>query len=427
MKVGLRLASALPSGVACAVAPGLSCGPVDYGDPSPSVAFYERDLRTDLEGTTTAILVVDDRPSADAARLRAGLGDAIREIGFQRVIGSYARLPDPATWHPIDLRIAVVGASASSSEMASTPLDYPELAWTTVQATNDGAERLAGAVDARVAAMTMAVADAPFHPLELAYSMFDVAVGQRTPEGHVEGWLSSLANLEHPSVVAIGIVAASDDESPEPPDGYNLAQLVQIQVGDVATPGRLAAGYVGPARDPDPALFPRLSAWRHANAGGIGACFEAPQGAYSLLEGGLCLDPSRTPQCTPRPIAEASPGIGICDVWITTPAHEGCPAIRGWADPVNQAGVPASVFDEMGNRICEAKPVDERSLNACVHDPTCADCTSGYCITEVTDWLDPCPPSQLPFRMRWIGGVLGDNTSVHVACREDSVRVREQW
>jgi hypothetical protein len=70
-----------------------------------------------------------------------------------------------------------------------------------------------------------------------------------------------------------------------------------------------------------------------------------------------------------------------------------------------------------GEHVCEALPVAAAVMDACIHDETCANCGSGWCVSEVRPRADICPNSPAKV-LRWVGGVLPEGGSFRVTCSE---------
>jgi len=153
-------------------------------------------------------------------------------------------------------------------------------------------------------------------------------------------------------------------------------------------------------------------------SGGWGGCYDydKAQTPFVLFDHGLCV--TWRSRCDLQPIAEISPGLGACHIQVTTLDPPSCDASRGWADPLDADGVRRARVDKKGERVCELLPIEPRSMDACMHDETCADCGSGWCVSEVQPKLaERCPGSPSRY-LRWIGGALPTPGWVHVTCLE---------
>jgi hypothetical protein len=78
-------------------------------------------------------------------------------------------------------------------------------------------------------------------------------------------------------------------------------------------------------------------------------------------------------------------------------------------------GVRRTDVNHNGAHACEAMLVDAEVLDACIHDATCANCGSGWCLSDVRPARCPASPSKT---LRWVGGVLPEPGNVHVTCGE---------
>jgi hypothetical protein len=355
------------------------------------------------------VLVVDDRPTAQAALLRSGVEPAMRRLA-QTATGGDRMFPwDRAAWHPLDMQVLVVPASSTTPDAIASPVTDASLAWTTVQATVEDADALAAAVGARVTTLT-ASPGAPFHPLEHARDVVQLMAGMRPPAGEVEGRLSAIASA-HPWQIGVSVIAASDDESPDPPSSY--------WVGDNTYGPFIAAGLVTPETGPsggfDAKRSPRLAAWAdNGLTPPISGCYNGPETPFFLFPV-VCID--FNPRCDGRPIEQLSPGLGTCRIDVTTREPE-CSKSRGWIDPLDVDGVRRPRVSASGVRTCDALPVDPAFMDACIHDAACEGCGAGWCITELFRMNPQCRAGSMLRPIRWVGGVLPDPGSVHVACRE---------
>jgi hypothetical protein len=211
-------------------------------------------------------------------------------------------------------------------------------------------------------------------------------------------------------VVAVSIVTTSDDESPESIPAYDLdgdRQTVPINVVTPEGQGRAK---------PDSGRFPRLSAWAATSSGAIGGCDDDIDSPLQLFQES-CGSTGYSLRCETRSIEEISPGIGRCYIEITTIDPPRCDASRGWADPKDAHGVRRPRTNAKGEHVCEVLLVALEVMDACVHDPSCADCGSGWCLSEVRPWARFCPATP-PKVLRFVGGALPEPGSIHVTCLE---------
>ena len=359
------------------------------------------------------VVVVDDRPNPEAAELRGGIGAAVHQFGG-RLLGYYDfALPDRAPWHPVDVRVVLVPASSSSIETVASPASNPALAWTSHQATMEGRDVLVRAVEAEVARMTSS-SGASFRPLERTADIVKLLRGTRAPANDAESTLlaRTFAHRRQSSFVGASVVAATDDESPEPAASYRLYDpFTEWPINVVTREGR------GKER-PDAARYPRLAIWVDGTYRGWGGCFDDDdvEPPFELFTVGLCAGWRFS--CDARPIAQVSPGLGACVVEITTVEPPSCEASRGWADPMDADGVRRPRVDARGERVCEVMPVEPSAMAACMHDETCADCGSGWCVSEIQPRLAERCPGSPRAGLRWIGGALPSPGSVRMTCLE---------
>jgi hypothetical protein len=393
--------------VAALVALFSGCGGADYGDPGPSWRGFEFLRKTGPIDTRTMIVVVDDRAIGEAVDLRADIGAAVAHIGENELMFESIS-PDRAMWHTVDLRVVLVPASSLSIDAVVSPATDPVLAWTTNQATREGRDAWVRAVDDEVKRMT-APPGAPFRPLERARYIFQLLEGQRGATGDGEKALvASFSSSRRRHVVDVAIVTASDDQSPEPISAYALGDPDAVTINVVTREGR-------GRENPDPARLPRLSAWAKDSARTIlSSCHDVVDPPFMLFRE-ACLD--YRGGCETHPIDEISPGIGNCSIEITTVDPPRCDASRGWADPKGADGVRQPRTNDEGQHICEVLPVAAEVMDACMHDPTCADCGSGWCLSEVRPYAQYCPASP-PQVLRWVGGMVPAPGSIHVTCVE---------
>jgi hypothetical protein len=316
--------------------------------------------------------------------------------------------PDPAVWHTVDLRVVLVPASSPSIDAVASPATNPALAWTTNQATREGRDAWVRAVDDEVKRMT-APWGAPFRPLERARDIFQLLRGQRAATGDGERALvATFSSSRRRHWVGVSIVTASDDESPEPLAAYVLADRYEVRTNVVTPEGR------GQERA-DPARFPRLSAWDVGSGpGSFGGCHDDVNRPLYLFSPG-CID--YWTRCEARPIEETSPGIGRCYIEITTTDPPMCDRARGWVEPFDEDGVRRPRVNGKGEHVCEALPVAAAVMDACIHDETCANCGSGWCVSEVRPQALICPNTPAKV-LRWVGGVLPEGGSFRVTCSE---------
>jgi hypothetical protein len=402
LEVALLIGSAL-------IIDTLGCGSSN-GDPGPSWRAFDESFWNGPPPRATIILVVDDRPNARAAELRAGMGRAMRQLGSDGVARAVGFAPDWATWHSIDVAVVIIAASAPSIDAAISPAQDTRLAWITKHATAKDADALAVAVEEHARGLT-APEGASFQPLARVRDVVDLLTQTRMPASDVEANLLAAVS-PRTKLIGVSVVATTDDESPEPPTFYRLPP--DIGVAGLATSERNSWG------ESNPAVYPRLIAWSERDAGSpFGDSGEESNPPFLLfprrfLGGGYSW------RCPGYSVAQSSPGLGHCSIQITTPEPIGCEPGRGWADPLDSDGVRRPRLTDQGARVCDMMPVDPGVMDACIHDETCADCGSGWCITKVLPQARYCPKGMGPLPIRWVGGALPAPGLVHITCLEDS-------
>jgi len=370
----------------------LGCEP-DFGEPGLSWRGFQTSWRTLSPPQAAIVLVVDDRSSAGAVELRAGMGAAMRHLGADALRAAGGSDPDWAAWHPMDVTVTIVPASAASLDAAITAASDPRLGWTTNRATPATAEDLARAVEEHVRDLA-APEGAPFQPLARARE--------------VERSLRA-AGFPRAKRIAVAIVASTDDASPGPTRSYRLDS------------GTAVIGLATSARDrfddPDPLIYPRLIDWSDEMIGSPfkEICDHNPPPPF-LLFGRPCQAQSESPSCPGYAIAESAPGMGRCLVEITTPEPVMCDPSRGWINPLASNGARRPRVTKSQERICEVLPVDSSVMDACVHDENCTDCGSGWCISKVP--LAKFCPVRPALPIRWVGGALPAPGTVRITCLE---------
>jgi hypothetical protein len=224
----------------------VGCG--DSASDAESFAGFDGTFAVDTP-SAIAILVIDDRPVPEAEALRAGVGPAVQPLALD-LMGTAVSNSDRALWHPVDLRVVL--APASSTEIISSVTD-PALAWTTMQATQDGAYAFAAAVAAHAMSL-IAPDDGAFRPLARARDAFTLIAGQRAPANGAEASLLATLSERTPGAIGVAIVAAADDGDTESPPSL----LGNTPAGD---PGVVAGLVTSALGESGATTFPRLYAW----------------------------------------------------------------------------------------------------------------------------------------------------------------------
>jgi hypothetical protein len=383
----------------------LGCG-FSYGEPGPSWRAFDETLGNLSPPQAVVVLIVDDRPSASAVEMRGKIGAAMRQLGSDAVRTAVGPAPDWAAWHPIDVAVVIVPASAGSLDAAISPARDARLAWTTKRATPKTAEDVALAVEEHVRGL-VGREGAAFQPLARARAIVDLLTRARRPASNVEEAIFAAVS-SRARWIGVSIVATEDDESPGPTMSYRLPKHV-ASIG-LATSRRDAQGEV------DPVAYPRLIDWSEGMLDSpFHDCAEDSQPPFLLFEP-RCAHIGRW-RCPGYSIAESSPGVGHCHIQITTPEAVTCDPSRGWLDPSASNGSRRPRVTRSGERICDVMPVDPSVMDACIHDETCADCGSGWCVSKVLPLAKYCP-NAAPLPIRWIGGALPAPGLVRITCLE---------
>jgi hypothetical protein len=397
-----RKISALLAGAALSIG-ALGCG-TDFGEPGPSWRAFDLTFYASPPPQAAIVLVVDDRSGKSATDLRAGMGAAMRELGSDAVRAAAGTAPDWAAWHPIDVAVVIVPASAASLDTVISPAHDPRLAWTTNRATPNTAEDVALAVEEHVRHLA-APEGSPFQPLARAREVVDLLT---SPFPSASAAKEALRAAVSPRAkrIAVAIVASTDDASPGPTKSHRLPPEITV-IG-------LATSQRDPSDEADPLVYPRLVDW---SDGMLGAPFPSncdtdPRPPF-LLFGRQCRGFGESP-CLDYTIAESAPGLGRCLIQITTPEPVMCDPSRGWIDPLASNGMRRPRVTKKGERICEVSPVDASVMDACIHDERCTDCGAGWCVSEVPRAKECRGGALLP--IRWAGGALPAPGTVHLTC-----------
>ncbi len=305
-----------------------------------------------------AVLAVDDAAGvafrqAVLAGLRRSLGDHLELQGF----------PDPAMWVPLDVRVALVFPSRDGAQRFA---DEPALHLVRDDAHPADLDALVDAVAAQLAA----------HP---------------APPGAPYRLLEALSEVEvDGSWPIVALASLRDDESPlaatayaPRPESFRLSAIVPsaaCDAGSIDLP-RIAAFMDG-------AWLPDVHPW--------------PCVASSLADDGLVsklhVDGARQ-WCPSRPIAVDPDGRAQCRVVVDT---DDCDPARGW--------------HEVDGR-CEVLQLEGAARDACRHTLACEGCGSGWCASEVVDFMDFC---DTPSGLRFTGKSLsGAGAKLTIACELD--------
>jgi hypothetical protein len=390
----------------------IGCGAPDYGDPGPTVSEVELTFRAEAAQTGLLVLVVDDRATDAAAKIRAEVGLAVGALG-RDVVNATTAMYDPARWMPVDIRVLLVRPDVGAPDWIIGPMDDAALGWTTFRATASGADALGSGVGAALALRTTSTSGV-FRPLEAAASITSLVRQERPPVGDREAEIAANIATRHWAQIGVAVIATTDDESPNAAESYGEGMAIQA---NVITP-EIPAGNVGEAERHDllVARYPRLLAWAEQTytdfLGLGGLCLEGEPGPFALFHVGIC--GSLRSRCLTRPILEISPGIGACNVQIEMTEPDACVASRGWVDPLGDDGARHARWTSTGGRVCDAGPVAPEVMDRCIHDSQCTDCGSGWCVSQIAP-INGCSVGQI----RWVGGVIPEHGTVRVRCVED--------
>ncbi len=398
----LRFASLFLLGAAALLATACSSAPV-----VPASA-ETTDLVT-LEGTlsewppTVLVVVADDATTADAATLRQWAAESVRGalVGDIGDLSGECGDPDPAAWHPLNLRVMIARPSAPDAEVLLTPLDVPALALVT-ETTEDSQ------VDAVVAAVTGALGQRlaqpgdVYRPLRAAQRALELVTGSRPPDTAAEE--AVLASVPAGSVTAMLVASTRDDEDTTP-----VAQLVpslQAQAQaytSVAGPFTASAGTCRVYGSDGS----RLATWAQADRIGFlyaSTCTDATTWD-ALLELGSadCFTP-----CWQWPLPVTAEGVALCTMFVDQADLSGCDASRGWQDPGGQP----TLVDDLGAtlRRCEVVQLTGAALQSCREELACSGCGAGWCATDVAAAVAPSYCDQAgeayAWPLRYLGGAI---------------------
>ena len=378
-----------------------ACGS-DYGDPGRSFRVFEDEIRTNGEISKVLVMIVDDRQAAGAAQLRANLPAMVRDMGTT-VLHPKEGWRDPAAWTPLDVRVVIVPASSSSMDGVVLAGLESGLRAETGHATLGDVEALTLAVQRQVGRMSI-ISGVPFRPLERARDVTALLEKRRAPATpDEEALVASVVSPLTRYIIGVAVIASADDESEAPVEALQLS--IDLRANVITPHGRSSSGQI------DASLFPRLSKWMPSARFG---CDENPlHQIFWTYCGGY------QPRCDTPPIAESSPGLGHCYVEITSGDSLPCDPHRGWTDPTDAAGIRRPRVDAEGQRVCEMLPVVPAHMDACIGDPDCAACGSGWCLSNFGfPAAHMCKNPLPPRRMRFIGGALPVGGKVRFTCRE---------
>lgn len=352
------------------------------------------------------IVVADDGDTGDARALRARVSAGVRaELERERLdrFGS-CQEPDPAAWHPGDVRVVVARPSAPDDELWITPRDAPALAWVT----RDSAPAEVGVVASAVSdalERRLARPGEPYRPIHAVRRSVELLGGARAPATAAERAL--VASLTPGAYVRFVVVSARDDELSAAAEPWRAADWVDVTVMGPFERGVHGCAAVGSAGA-------RLWAWSAA-ASSRRAWPCDDEGEWTRLLPRTVSDCRRA--CEPWQVAVSSEGVADCSVTWTSGDLTRCDPEKGHHDP---GGAPAFVtHGGVTLRACEVAQLRGRDLAACRASLECAGCASGWCATE----LEPLLASECvegaawhPWPLRFVGGAGVGAGVLGVAC-----------
>jgi hypothetical protein len=364
------------------------------------------------ESPIIMLVVADDADTTDAAALRDRVAGSVR-AGLLHVreerFGSCGN-PDPAAWHPGDVRVIVARPSAPDGAALLTPLDSPALAWITQTSSNTE-------IDAVVAAATEALGQRlaqpgeVYRPLRAARRALDLVNGARAPESAAETALK--ASLPEDAIKLVLVASTRDDEDTTP---------VAALLPDEATLGTSSIAVVGPFTPMAGTCWigapgnTRLEAWSKALSWQRVITWPCDDQHIwdGLISTGWC---DGGPVCEPWPIAVSADGVADCQVLIDQADLGACDPTHGFHDP----GGKATFVDRQGTKLrrCEVAALEGADLQSCRESLDCSGCPSGWCVTEVPELADlwTCEPGTFQWPLRFIGGAeIAEGGWIDITC-----------
>lgn len=361
------------------------------------------------------VLVVDDAATTEAAGLRAQVVDIVRTGLLSEVDhrwGSSCGNPDPAAWHPGDMRVVLARPSAPDGEALLTSIEMPALAWTTKHSTAEEVDVVAAAT-AKALEDRLAGAGEPYRPLRAAKRAMDLVNGARPPESDSEAAL--VASLPPKALARLLIASGRDDNdvssveslalAPEDdpfgaPDWDEILGPFTAQSGTCHTDGQGKT---------------RLEAWGNKDRAQLAPwpCDADPTVKGILTFGGAdCWT-----ACHDHPLPVAPDGTTDCRIFIDQDDLDRCEPERGHHDP---DGKP-ELIDRNGKtlRRCEVNQLTGAALDACRTSLACPNCSSGFCATQVPELTHAqyCEAGQHDWPLRYTGEAIGAPSDwIHVVC-----------
>lgn len=395
----------------CALA---ACG-TDPVALSPETSSQETlDARLSQRAHTVIVLVVDDAATAEAGQLRDRVVESVRAGLLSEIEERWHNCgnPDPAAWHPGDVRLVVARPSAADGEALLTPIEMPSLAWITKRSTADEVDAVvAGA--AQALALRLADAGEPYRPLRAAKRAVDLVTGARAPATDAEAAFA--ASLPLNAATRLVVASTRDDEDSTSLDELWLDSTESATSIAVVLPADSSGAFCAVSGPGDT----RLQAWGKQVEAALTAWPCSDEDQWDSILRSCCVDCG--PTCHAQPLAVSSDGLVECRVHVDQTDLERCDPERGFSDPDGQ---PTFVDREGAQlRRCEVAQLTGAALEACRFTLDCVGCSSGFCATEVQELSQPdaCQSQGYSWPLRIVGGALDvDSGWIHVICQTRS-------
>jgi hypothetical protein len=317
-----------------------------------SVQFYQP-----ARGTPQVqLIVVDDTPDQEGRDLRASVAGAfIENYDSSRVYAVESCTPpaDPARPSLVRRFAIVVGASGAGDAAVHSFAEDAELAWIADEHSDADASRWSAAVAAAIEGNETAQPDVQ-QPLAVAEHWVRLLAREIEPaterERAVLGALPARVDVEP------FLASTREDQSPLPPADYRLDTPEACGDGGACT-----AELQTYAHDP-----------RH------------------LFDAGFVLD-CRARCSDDRPLKDDA-GAVECRVLVAALHVRECDESQGFRETSLQSDALEQWAKEATSdyRICELAQLDGAALGSCQNELSCADCTPGFCITNVPELVSDC-------------------------------------
>lgn len=377
-----------------------ACGQEAPAGPPVATAQEEIGGRLLTEAPEVVVLVVDDAPTAEAAEVRARVVDSVRaglESAWSARWGGCGS-PDPAQWHPGDIRFVIARPSAPDEEALRTPVQAPALAWVTQASLKEEIDGVVKAVEGALGERLAQPGEA-YRPLRAARRAADLIAGAAPPGTPDEATFAG--GLPAGEQVRLVIASARDDEDATP--------VADLALDPAAREMLVYPWVVGP-------FEPDGSCEAAAQGGGArlflwGMDQKVNLGAWGC-DGGLFWDDMLIhghwdcgPDCHSRPVVVDDDGRAECRFFVDQPDLGQCDPARGWIDPDGEPQIVENGGEEL--RRCEIAQLTGAALDACRSTLECSGCGSGFCLTEVPELDEPelCVV-EYTWPVRFVGGAL---------------------